>query len=209
MRSENFKSESNHTIETEAGVESYESIVSNIYEEIETELEKNEFNLADQSFVSQILSNNSLYCRNESLTKMLEFLGTHEPLNIYNKRGAANICSMSSGDGFRTAMLEGISKIPRDKFVKVVISFKGDHLKSRDKIDADNDLWESKPETARVSLSGDGSIMIEDIEMISVRYPVPYFPENKFNDSEKERLEEADISFIVRHYTPTKKKVTH
>lgn len=187
----------------------YEHIVSDITHDIEGSLEQQGFTLAEQTFVSHVLQRNELYCRSESMTRILSFLETEEPLQIFNKNGAANMCSMASGDGFRVAMEEGISKIERDKFAKVVLSFKGEHLSSRENVSPDDSLWETKPNTARVSLSGEGSINLEDIEMISVRYPTRYFPAEEYMDSELERIEEAGIEFIVRHYIPTQRKTTH
>lgn len=109
---------------------------------------------------------------------------------------------MAAGNGFRTAMLEGFSGKDVGNVVKVVISFSGDNINQKSSIPRDNELWKTKPDTAAVSLIGRGTVIKEDVKMVSFRFPVKYFPEPYMTEEEKDLLEEAGIGFVVRHYVP-------
>lgn len=120
------------------------------------------------------------------------------------------MCIMASGEGFRVAMEEGFSGEDVGNAVKAVMTFRGSHLSSRDSVSRDAELWQTKPKTAQVSLIGEGEVALDDIVMISFRFPSHLFPEELLTDEETERLESGEkVPFIVRHYTPHIEKATH
>jgi hypothetical protein len=112
---------------------------------------------------------------------------------------------MLSEMGFKTAMQEGFAGSDVANHVKTVITFRGDHLVSQSPIPKDNELWETKPSTAELSLAGAGEIYPEDIKMISFRFPIHYYPERLLSEDEINRRDEDKMHFVVRHYVPHKK----
>lgn len=182
---------------------------SHVFKDLEGDISKEGFVLATENELSNIFYDNSLLCRSESFSKVLDLLLEHRPLEIQATTGEANMCNMASGEGFRTAMLEGFSGKDVDGAVKVVITFRDTHLTSEESIPHDKDLWKLKPNTAKVSLTGSGQIIPEDIAMVSFRFPVHLFPEKLLSEIEHEQLEETGIKFIVRHYIPDNKKTIH
>lgn len=177
-----------------------------VFRELEEILINKGYEPGDNNHVSEILHDNSLMCRSENFSKVIELVEEDSAIELPNERHDANMCTMSSASGYKTAMTEGFSGADVGNKVKVVISFHGDHI-SQSPIPKDSDLWQLKPQTAEVSVSGEGEIQKEDIEMISLRFPVHYFPEKLLTEDEKDDLEEQDIHFIVRHYI--KKKSIH
>jgi hypothetical protein len=171
-----------------------------IFEKLEQELEKSGFELADRNTVSEILHDSSLFCRSENFSKAIDLTTDHIPIELQNGKDRANMCTMSSLEGYRTAMSEGFSGKDVEHAVKVVISFSGEHLDSHKTIPANDELWRLKPKTASVSLAGSGQITHDDVKMISFRFPISYYPENLLSESEDVSREENEIQFIVRHY---------
>ena len=180
-----------------------------VFEKLEESLLSENFRLADTIDLTPIFYDSSLICRSESFTKTLDLLQEEKPIVVLNEEGQANMCAMLSGDGFKIAMTEGFSGKEVGDVVKTVITFRGAHLVSRSPIETDNELWERKPKTAEVSLVGKGEITLDDIEMVSFRFPIHMFPDEKLTETEREQLDDAGIKFIVRHYIPDHKKATH
>lgn len=179
---------------------------SSVFEHLDNILEKSGYEIASMNNVSGIFNNNSLYCRSENFSKVLTLISDNTSIGLVSKNNRANMCQMSSSRGFRVAMTEGFTGQDTGNIVKSVISFSGDSM-TKNNISKDSELWELKPDTASVSLSGEGKINKEDIEMISFRFPIHFFPEDRLCDDEMERKENNESKFIVRHYTP--KKTTH
>ncbi len=178
--------------------------IGTVFEDIESDLQSAGLNLAEANAVSDIFQEQSLLCRSESFQKVIDSLVTGQDIDIDNHSDRANMCKMASRKGFRVAMAEGFSGKEVGAIVKVVIVFKRDHLTSLQPLEKDSSLWDAKKETAEVSLKGKGKISFEDIEMISFRFPVQYFPEKLLTEQERERLDDQKISFIVRHYIKNK-----
>jgi hypothetical protein len=176
---------------------------------LEEVLRESGFNLGDTSEVLRVLYDEELICRSESFTKVTELLVEGAPIPLDNEDKHANMCIMASGAGFKTAMQEGFSGKDVGGVVKVVVSFKGEHLSSRSQIGREDSLWETKRETAQLSLVGEGEIHREDVEMVSFRFPVKYFPESQLTEDEKDMFEENAVHFIVRHYVPERKRTVH
>ncbi len=176
---------------------------ASMYEDLELTLRAAGFEKADQNSVARILTNNQLLCRSENFSRTLNLLTGNQPLEIENKRQQANMCTMSGAEGFRTAMTEGFSGKDVSGTVKVVLTFHTRHVTTQP-IPKEDDLWKYKPNTAAVSVSGTGTIKIDDVEMVSFRFPIHLYPENKLSESELEQLEEGGIQFVVRHYTQEK-----
>jgi hypothetical protein len=177
-----------------------------IFSDLENTLNEKGFDLGDTADVLEVLYNNSLVCRSESFSKVIDLIDTDTTIVIKNKDSHANMCTMSSGTGFKIAMVEGFSGKDVGAMVKVVISFKSTNLSSRVSVPRDNELWQTKPETAQVSIVGSGEIQKEDVEMVSFRFPIKYYPASMLTEQEKDSLEEQNISFVVRHYLPNKKE---
>lgn len=156
-----------------------------------------------------ILNNNSLFCRSEAFGLVLDLIAEERAINIENDDNHANMCKMFSGEGFKVAMQEGFSGSDVGSLVKTVLVFKGDNLNSQKQIAVDNELWDLKPNTAQMSLSGSGQIAADDVEMVSFRLPVNFFPEHLLTAQEQDSLEEQNIKFIVRHYIKNNKKTLH
>lgn len=180
-----------------------------LFLEIEQVLQGSGFALAGEPAVKSIMEDSSLYCRSESFTKVMELLLKEQTIDVRNDSTGANMCVMASGEGFRIAMIEGFSGADVGNRVKTVITFEGTHLTKHEHIDSDNELWRVKPDTARVSLEGSGTIAVVDLKMVSFRYPVHFFPSELLTEKEKEDLEDNKISFIVRHYIPHRKTTMH
>lgn len=186
------------TVGVEAGQE------DSAFEELEKTLSDGGFNLADAFEAKEVLQSETLFCRSEQFSKVIDLLSFEEDLSITNARNQANMCTMSAGNGFRTAMLEGFSGKDVGSAVKVVVSFEGNHLEGTSSIPKDSDLWKTKPDTAAVSVAGSGTITKDDVRMVSFRFPTKFFPESKLTEDELDRLEAEGVGFIVRHYLPNK-----
>lgn len=182
----------------EAGLE------TKAFEQLETVLFEHGYTIASSIEVGDILRSEHLLCRSEQFSKVIDLVEHDAAIPIVNPDKHANMCTVSSGSGFRVAMLEGFSGKDVGGVVKVVVTFSGEHIAQKTSIPREEDLWQTKPETAAVSLIGAGEIFKEDVEMLSFRFPVNYFPETHLTDEEKDRLEEEGVSFIVRHYVPHK-----
>lgn len=180
------------------------SEIGAVFEDIESDLRNAGLGLAEASAVSNIFQEQSFLCRSESFQKVIDSVVMGQDIDIENHSDRANMCMMASGKGFRVAMSEGFSGKEVGAIVKVVIVFKRDHLTSLQPTEKDSSLWDTKKETAEVSLKGKGKISFEDIEMISFRFPVQHFPEELLTEQERERLDDEKISFIVRHYIKSK-----
>lgn len=180
-----------------------------VFDKVEKLLAESDFALGDSIDVTEVLNNNTLLCRSESITKVLDLIEMDSEIVILNEDNDANMCIMASGQGFKTAMQEGFSGREVGGIVKVVISFTGNNLLDRSVISREDDLWKTKPHTAEVSLSGRGEILKEDLEMISLRFPAKYFPISKLSEDEKDLLDEESLQFVVRHYIPIRKKTAH
>ncbi len=182
-----------------------DNIKEPLFEELEEIFINAGYEIGEANSISRVINNNSLLCRSENFTKVLDLITDDLNIGLKNENGDANMCKMSSSKGYSVAMEEGFSGNDVGNKVKVVISFKGSHI-SKDSISKDSDLWEYKPKTAEVSLSGSGEILPEDIMMVSFRFPISYYPENLLLQYERDRFDERKIDFIIRHYI---KKDTH
>ncbi len=171
-----------------------------VFEHLEEDLAEAGFILAEKPIVTEVLFNPSLRARSESFTRAMDLVLEQTPISLKSKEGDANMCIMASSHGFATAMQEGFSGKDVEGMVKVVISFSPEHLDAEHTIPPTHDLWRTKKETAEVSRSGDGTIQPEDVRLISFRFPIHHFPERLLTEEEQERLEDAQISFVVRHY---------
>lgn len=170
------------------------------FEELEDDLEQVGFSLAETNRVFEIMHDRNLLCRSESFEKVMDSLMRHKDIQVANHKNNANMCVMAGGDGFRIAMTEGFSGKDVNGMIKTVIAFRGDHLVSAEPLGRESPLWESKKETADVSLHGRGTIASGDIEMVSFRFPVQFFPEELLTEDETERFDDEKMAFVVRHY---------
>jgi hypothetical protein len=184
--------------------QSQEGFENKAFDELERTLFENGLSIAGAIEVAEVLRSEKLFCRSEQFSRVIDLITLEKDLEITNTRNQANMCTVSAGSGFRTAMLEGFSGKDVGGTVKVVVTFQGNHLVGTSSIPKDNDLWKTKPETAAVSVAGSGQVTKDDIEMISFRFPTKYFPESKLTEDEQDRLEEEGVGFIVRHYVPNK-----
>ena len=174
------------------------------FESLEKTLFDNGFSLAVSIEAAEVIRSETLICRSEQFTKVLDLIESDVDLVINNPKERANMCTMSAGSGFRIAMVEGFSGKDVGGAVKVVISFSNEHLEKISSIPKTDELWKTKAETAAVSLAGQGTVTKSDLRMVSFRFPVRFFPETHLSEEEKDRLEEEKINFIVRHYVPNK-----
>lgn len=179
------------------------------FTELERILTEEGFERTSETELSKVFQSNSLLCRSESFSKVIDLILDHTPITLRDPKGEANMCTMASSEGFKIAMLEGFSGNDVDNTIKTVITFKGEHLTSQNSIDTTNNIWVTKPDTARVSLSGEGDVHFDDVEMVSFRIPTKLFPEKFITEAEQEYLEESGAKFITRHYIPTIKKTVH
>lgn len=177
------------------------------FTELEESLAGAGFSLADPQTVHAIFHDNNLLCRSENFSQVMDLIVNHRPIQIANEDNQANMCTMSSTNGYRVAMEEGFSGKDVGGVLKVVISFDGSQIENHGHVPFDNDLWKYKPKTAEVSIVGSGTISPDDIALVSFRIPTKFYPSNKLTEQEFEMLEGTAIPFIVRHYT--NKKTTH
>lgn len=180
-----------------------------VFKNFESDLTEKNFVLAEQNDVFEVFNDTELLCRSESFSRVMELVLDETPLAIKNKNNEANMCTIATGSGFKVAMQEGFSGKDVGSALKTVITFSSKHIETREQLAPTNRLWEMKPETAQVSLSGSGTIFPEDIRMISFRFPVRLYPSELLTETEMEQLEDNRIQFIVRHYIPNHKKTTH
>lgn len=179
------------------------------FEDLENDLIAAGFERGDAYAVVQILHDPALYCRSESFTRVMELIVDKKDIEIKNVRDAATLCRADGGAGFRVAMLEGFSGKDVNAATKVVITFSGDHLTSREPMSRDSSLWQTKPDTAKVSLRGRGTISFGDVQMVSFRFPVKLFPADQLTEEEQDRFEEGRSGFVVRHFVSGQKKKSH
>lgn len=177
------------------------------FTKLESALEQAGFTVANTLAVQEIFNDSTLLCRSENFSKTIDLILDHIPLSIENTDNHANMCTMSAASGYKVAMSEGFSGKDVGGLVKVVITFESTHITNLGHLDATNELWQFKPQTAEVSIAGSGQIYPEDIAMISFRFPIHFYPEDMLSESEQELLEEEKISFVVRHYV--QKRATH
>jgi hypothetical protein len=175
-------------------------------EELEHVFEKAGFEFAGTNEVRRIFDSHDLLCRNEALSNVLMLINDGTVIEVEPDSGYANMCSMSGSQGFTTAMQEGFSEREVDGKIKTVITFDSTHL-AISALDKEDPLWHTKPDTARVSKNGRGSISLPNLKMISLRFPTNMFPEENMTTEEAERYESNEIRFIVRHYI--KKETTN
>ncbi|MFZ1626953.1 MAG: hypothetical protein WAT81_04080 [Candidatus Moraniibacteriota bacterium] len=171
-----------------------------VFEDLESDLVAAGFERADAYDVVEILHNPAAMCRSESFTRVMELLLDKQELSIPNHDDDANMCHADGGAGFRVAMLEGFSGKDVHAATKVVLTFIGQHLAARPSINRDSSLWQTKPETARVSVRGRGSVTVEDVQMVSFRFPTKLFPREHLTEEEIDRYEEGRGDFVIRHF---------
>jgi hypothetical protein len=179
-----------------------------VFRQLEQELRAAGFELATNQEVQQIFNEPSLICRSEVFRKALEMIEEQTPIELENSDNNANACRISGSQGFRVAMEEGFGNKEIDGKAKVVITFQGNHLEHQSSLKRDDELWQTKPNSAEVSLAVSGDVYFEDVKLVSFRFPVSLFPENMLSENEMELLEEANLPFIVRHYKPQAKDRT-
>lgn len=171
-----------------------------VFETLEEDLDLAGFALGETREVFEIMHEPGLLCRSEAFGRVMDLLLEQKAIEIENPEDDANMCRVDGGAGFRTAMLEGFSGRDVDGIVKIVMTFEGEHLVNCDPISRDSSLWETKPETAAVSLRGRGQVAFDDIRMVSFRFPVRFFPKDALMESEQDRFEDGQLAFVVRHY---------
>lgn len=183
---------------------------------LEEVLMESGFDLAETSEVSTIFQNSQLKCRSESLEKLIGILQKGKDWIIENPEDDANMCVMSENAlGYTRAMLEGFSERSVGGKLKIVVTFDSiDPYSHKEKLSLKSVpregsekfrvLWDSRPETARVSLRGSGAVNFDDIKMISLRLPIGYFP-GLASEDELDELRGAEIPCIVRHYIRKKR----
>lgn len=171
-------------------------------------LESAGFAGADIDQVRGVIENSELFCRSESLVKVINALNNEDDICITERsEDAANMCRLNHGAGLRVAMNEGFSGKEVANIVKAVVTFKGNHIHSSHGIPDGSQMWTAKPETATHSLVGEGDITSDDIEMLTLRWPIRYFLKDKMTAEEIEALEDEKIQFVFRHYC--RKNKTH
>lgn len=181
-------------------VENYNNL--DVFTNLENTLKQHGYNLASNNEAVSIFNDNSLFCRTENFSRLMDLITEKRPIDLQNEENNANLCIMSGSTGYKVAMEEGFSGKDVNHAVKAVVTFTGNNLSRCDQISKNDELWDLKPKTASVSFSAKGQIFEDDVEMISFRFPVQLYPESMFTDTELEMLEENQIKFIVRHYTP-------
>jgi hypothetical protein len=174
------------------------------FKELEMILENAGFETANPSDVFTILDDTSLICRSESFTNLMDLVENNNPIELTNPYNEANVCTMSSGEGFRTAMTEGFAGKDVGHHIKTVISFIPNNLIKSESVARDSSLWELKPKTAQFSKIATGIINKDDLRMISCRFPIDFYPEDFLSEKELDMLEFDDTKFIVRHYIKNK-----
>lgn len=177
-----------------------------VFENLERDLIAAGFERGDAYAVVEILHDPALYCRSESFTRVMELILDKQKLSVQNPADDANMCRAEGGAGFRVAMLEGFSGKDVNSATKVVMTFSGGHLISREPMPRDSSLWQTKPETARVSVRGRGSVAFEDVRMVSFRFPTRLFPPEQLTEEEIDRYEEGRGDFVVRHFVAGQKE---
>ncbi len=180
-----------------------------VFENLESDLTAAGFERADAFHVVEILHNPAVICRSESFTKVMELVLDKHELSIQNPDDDANMCRAEGGAGFRIAMLEGFSGKDVRAVTKVVLTFLGNHLSTNQPISRDSSLWQTKPETARVSTRGRGRIVFEDVQMVSFRFPTKLFPREHLTEEEVDRYEEGRGEFVVRHFIANQNEKDH
>lgn len=177
-----------------------ENLESLAFQDLENTLESSGFTKGGSENTLAILHNNSLYCRSDSFTNILEVTVNEESISLTNPDKMANICKMNSSRGFKTAMTEGFAGEDVNHHVKSVVTFRGDGLEEKSPVPKDDKLWTTKPNTAESSLIGSGQITKDDVEMVSFRFPVSFYPAEMLTGDEEDKIEDSEIDFIVRHY---------
>lgn len=172
--------------------------IDNAYEELVNALESSGFELGQPNTTSSIFNNPLLICRSEHFNRVINLVLNKRDIQIKksDQSDEANMCHMRSGDGFRIAMQEGFSGKDVNGVIKTVMTFKPSHLTKQENVKSNSSLYTTKPETAKVSLLGEGLVIPDDIEMISFRLPKDRFPEHLLTEREQDK----DVAFIVRHY---------
>ncbi len=186
-----------------------ENVEELLYSELENDLLAEGFKVAPTEEVQGILDSNTLLCRSEGFSRVIDLLLEQKTIELQNHDGRPNMCNVTGGKGFKVAMQEGLSGKDVGGAVKVVLTFTGEHLDAKNPVSPQSDLWETKPETAEVSFTGIGEIEANDVMMVSFRFPIHLFPENLLTEDERDQLEEAKIKFVVRHYNKKQEKTTH
>ncbi len=186
-----------------------EHVEEHLYSELESDLLAEGFQIAPTEEVQGILDSNTLLCRSESFSRVIDLLLEQKTIELKNHDGRPNMCNVTGGKGFKVAMQEGLSGKDVGGAVKVVLTFTGAHLDTRSPVSPQSELWETKPDTAEVSLTGTGEIETDDVAMVSFRFPIHLFPESFLTDDERDLLEDANIKFVVRHYNKRQEKTTH
>lgn len=175
---------------------------------LETVLTQAGLRVATQNEIAtDIFTNPALFCRSETFTRVLNLITQKEDISLDSAEKGANMCVMDLGKGFGIAMTEGFSGRDVANTLKTVITFRGNHLKTKELIPQESYLWEAKPNTAKVSLIGQGLITFADVAMVSFRFPIHLFPPSLLTEEEKDVLEEGGLKFIVRHYLTRKYKL--
>ncbi len=80
-----------------------------VFRELEDDLQAAGFSLGTTPEVFAVMQRPQLLCRSESFSRVLDLVSIHQDIVLENANDDANMCRMSSGAGFRVAMLEGFS----------------------------------------------------------------------------------------------------
>ena len=146
--------------------------------------------------LSNLFYTHNLLCRNEKLSNVLNAIKHNIPIRIENGSNQLNVCYMNP-DGFRVAMLEGFGGKEVGENIKTVITFEPSGLRELKTASQDDEIWGMKPDTASVSLSGNGEIRGIDISMITLRIPKTSVPDNLLTSDE---IMNEEQKFIFRRF---------
>ncbi|QQS61291.1 MAG: hypothetical protein IPN70_05405 [Candidatus Moraniibacteriota bacterium] len=162
-------------------------------EKIENFLRDHNFNKANQRDVLAITQDSSLLCRSLNFSDIEKLLEEQYKTFRIPTQEEANTCSMSFGEGIRTALQEGFSQ-DISRGMKFVLSFTSSSVK-QSSLQKDSPLWETKPKNSHLFCKIEGHLSLSNIKMITIRFHKDALPFD-----EQEDLEENELSFLTKHY---------
>lgn len=167
--------------------------------DIERQLSSYGFTHVGAEKMSAIINAPNLYCRSLSFSEVENLFENGKKISVENSNNHTNMCRISYGDGIRTAMQEGFSK-DINQGIKVVIIF--DIINNSEEssfkifgLPEDSSLYETKPETARVSMIGHGNLDTTNIHALVVR-----FHKSSFNKEDQEEFFDENQNFVTMYY---------
>ena len=170
-----------------------------VYTEVIDRVALSGYREADSGEVFSVLNDYDNLCRNENLEKVLDLIGGISSIKIKSFDNDLNLnsCKVMNGQGFRIAMIEGFGGASLGNKLQVVMTFKPNNITNKKQASASDEIYKTKPDTAKVSLQIEGEIKKEDVEMISIRIPKVLISEDYMTEEE---FENEESKFIIRHY---------